>query len=233
MSQNKNYTKKLSLRLEKARMDDFDAKVGFNADVSGSMDDHYQDGTMQKLNEILLEVALRFDDNNEMDMHAFNSRSISIPNMNENNVETYIRDNLSRHVGGTTYCAESIRYFVDEWFSEYTKKPSFFGGMFGQKESVHTSKKDQFPGFLIVQTDGNFHDEDEVTKVIAEINEKYNMFVTFVGIGISGGYITNLAARYNNVQAVIIEDFDHIDEDVLYDSLITDKVHDFFFPESN
>lgn len=227
---NKNYSKKLSLRLEKAHMDDFDAKVGFDADVSGSMDDHYSDGSMQKLNEILLEVALRFDDNNEMDMRAFNSRSIEIPNMNESNIDSYIDEHLQKYVGGTTYCADSIRHFVDEWFSEYTKKASFFGSVFGQKNAVHTKKEDQFPGFLIVQTDGNFHDESDVESIIAEINEKYNMFVTFVGIGISGGFISGLASRYDNVQVVLIEDFDSIDPDMLYDNLITEKVSSFFHP---
>lgn len=230
-------TKKLQFHLEKEEMDDFVSRVGFVTDASGSMTRHYRSGFMQHLNECLLAVGVKFDDNREMDVKMFSDSSYDLPGMTEENFENYIKDNIlnsKENIWGITNYAPPIESFVKDWFSgcvEKVKKPSVFGSLFGSKTvEKYIPREEQMPGFLMFQTDGSLHDEAETIKILDFINKNLNMFIVFIAVGEEEDFtfVKKMAEIYDNVDCVMFDGQTSIDEDTLYDTLISDKVHNFF-----
>lgn len=57
---------------------------------SGSMTSLYQSGEIQNVLTRLLPLALKFDDNGELEVYVFNTSCIQMPSMNLSNYESYI-----------------------------------------------------------------------------------------------------------------------------------------------
>lgn len=224
--------KKLEYRLEKEELDEFVARVGFATDESGSMDGLYSSGFMDSLNEILLPLAIKFDDNREMDMKAFDNNARDLEPMTEENYIGYVQRNI--RVGGGTSFAPVIQSFVDDWFEEskVEKKTSFFSKLFSSDSTNQGYKpqKEQRPAYLILQTDGQLSDEDKTQELLNYIEDNLNMFITFIGVGNRRyfQFITDAADKFSNVNVIHITN-NSLDEDVIYDGLVNDKVRDFFF----
>lgn len=139
------------------------ARVALAMDYSGSMRELYYSGDVQDVITRLLPIALKFDDNGELESWLFSTQCDGLPAVNINNYKGYVDKVMLKSrmlMGGTRYAPvleEIVKYYKD-------KHPS------------------DIPAFVMFITDGENSDPRDTENVIRELS-KYNMFVQFVGIG--------------------------------------------------
>lgn len=139
------------------------ARVALAMDYSGSMSELYYSGDVQDVITRLLPIALKFDDNGELESWLFSTQCDGLPAVNINNYKNYVDKVMLKSrmsMGGTRYAPvleEIVKYYKD-------KHPS------------------DIPEFVMFITDGENSDPRDTENVIRELSN-YNMFVQFVGIG--------------------------------------------------
>ena len=139
------------------------ARVALAMDYSGSMSELYYSGDVQDVITRLLPIALKFDDNGELESWLFSTQCDGLPAVNINNYKGYVDKVMLKSrmsMGGTRYAPvleEIVKYYKD-------KHPS------------------DVPAFVMFITDGENSDPRDTENIIRELSN-YNMFVQFVGIG--------------------------------------------------
>ena len=181
------------------------ARVAVAMDYSGSMDDLYYDGSVQKVMTRLFPLALKFDDNGELESWLFSDGYKQMKPMNMSNYETYVKNVMQKSgfsMGGTYYAPvlkDLVYYYKD-------KEPS------------------TTPAFIIFITDGDNFDENHTNKIIKELS-KYNMFIQFIGIGDSQfNYLKQLddlpGREQDNTGFFTVKDMNKMTDEQLYTELL-------------
>lgn len=189
----------------KIDMTKHNAKVALAMDYSGSMDSLYRNGSVQDVITRLLPIALKFDDNGELESWLFSNGSHMLQPVNINNYKTYVKKHMLASdfsMGGTNYAPvlkSILNYYED------------------QTSNV--------PAFVIFITDGENWDEEETNSIIRKIS-KYNMFVQFVGIGNENfAYLKkldNLSGREcDNTGFINVKDMNQMNDEELYKTLLS------------
>ena len=75
----------VSLTKKNPTLTNLRSRVGVVLDYSGSMGSHYRNGDMQQLLEVLIPLALQFDDNGALDFWIFHDGFYRIGEVNMNN----------------------------------------------------------------------------------------------------------------------------------------------------
>lgn len=180
------------------------ARVFVVMDRSGSMQHLYTSGAVQDVLTRLLPLALRFDDNGELEVYVFNEDCDQMPSMNLQNYENYVQEMiLSRNYGpggGTNY-APIIKQTI---------------------KNYNDGCPD--PAFGIVITDGENWDPDETDKAVRK-SSKHRIFYQFVGIGRENfKYLQKLdnldGRKVDNTAFIKVSDISKLDDDQLYDKLL-------------
>lgn len=114
-------TKKVEVVLDLRKIADLKAQVHLTIDGSGSMDYLYRNGTVQKTVDRLSAVAVKFDDNQELDVSIFssgvNEAEPATPAMFGSYVDQeLLRKNLVPF--GGTYYVPFINLVVEKYFSQ-------------------------------------------------------------------------------------------------------------------
>ncbi|WCK57063.1 VWA domain-containing protein (plasmid) [Aneurinibacillus sp. Ricciae_BoGa-3] len=194
-----------SICLEKKSLD-LIARVGVAMDDSGSMEKLFKNGTVQTTVERFLPVALRLDDNRELDIWLFSEGYKRLPSITERDFYDYVnREVMSKASWGGTNYAPIIRDIVKKYAVE---EPS------------------PVPTFIIFVTDGENWDKEEAKRAITEAS-KHNIFFQFVGIGRESFQflqkLDDLEGRYiDNADFFKIEDINSLSDERLYDMLMTE-----------
>ena len=96
----------VKLCLDKKPLENLTSRVGVCMDFSGSMWEHYENGTVQAVMEMIFPIALQFDDNGEMEVWIFDNTFHRLPNMTEENYYGYVQREIigKFNMGGTDYC---------------------------------------------------------------------------------------------------------------------------------
>lgn len=198
------------ISLEKKSGFNFDghrAKVAVVMDYSGSMSDLYRSGAVQDVLTRLMPLALRFDDNGELDVWIFDDRYHRLESMTLDNFETYVRSEImdkGYRMGCTSYAPvlEDVlhKYFV---------------------EDVSSS---DIPTFVIFITDGANDDKRATDNIIKESSYK-NIFIQFVGIGRSSfeylEKLDDLTGRpIDNTGFIKVSDMASVSDEGLYEMLL-------------
>ena len=114
---------KTLITLEKKSGFSFDghrAKVAVAMDYSGSMSSLYRNGAVQAVLTRLMPLALRFDDNGELDVWLFDNEYRRMPSMDLSNFDSYVDNEILRnrwHMGGTNY-APVLEDMLKKYFKE-------------------------------------------------------------------------------------------------------------------
>lgn len=114
------------LCLEKQEVISQPARVALVIDASGSMQSLYMNGTVQAVMEKLFPIALKLDDNGEMEFWCFSDEFQKFPNVTMENYYGYINKYVYGHVdmGGTNY-APVMHDVVDTYmFKDRCNLPS-------------------------------------------------------------------------------------------------------------
>lgn len=203
------------------------AQVVLVLDYSGSAEDMYKSGFMQRVIERIVPVAMQFDDNGEMELYLFQNSCIKHPkNVNASNVDGIInREILGKYSFGGTQYAPAINKILEEYVpSSVPEKKSFFGSMFGGKQNITDNTKD--PVYVIFITDGDNSDKSNTEDAIKEAS-KYGVFFQFVGIGNASmsflDKLDTMSGRFvDNANFFQVNDLDKISDKELYQRLLAE-----------
>lgn len=181
------------------------AQVAFVEDYSGSMSGLFRNGAVQRTVTRLLPIALKFDDNGELESWLFSNGSEKLEPITANNYGNYVKEVMLQarmRMGGTEYAPvlrDVVRFY---------------------KNRVSTT-----PAFIIFVTDGDNWDESETDAIVRELSN-YNVFVQFVGIGTDSNFnylrkLDNLSGRkHDNTGFIAVADMDKLTDEQLYTELL-------------
>lgn len=194
----------LGVSLEKKNMRNTVARVAVAIDKSGSMGNLYRNGKVQELIERLLPIALKLDDNGELDVWAFNTGFNRYKSITELDFEGYVSRTVGNPSGGTNYSP-----VMNDIFKKYTKE-----------------EPSKIPTYVIFITDGENGDYSETERIIKETSN-YNIFWQFVGIGYERfdflRKLDELQGRtVDNANFFSINDISQITDTELYDRLLNE-----------
>lgn len=190
----------------KTNMTSHVARVAVAMDYSGSMSGMFRNGMVQDVITRLLPIALKFDDNGELESWLFSEDCERLSAVTMSNYENYVKKvmlNANMYMGGTSY-APVLKDMVDHY---KVKEPS------------------TTPAFIIFITDGDNWDEDATNEVVRELSN-YNMFVQFVGIGTGSSFkylkaLDNLSGRaHDNTGFIAVKDMNKMDDQELYNEML-------------
>ncbi|HEY9062550.1 MAG TPA: VWA domain-containing protein [Pseudobacteroides sp.] len=195
--------------LEKKTDNNIISRVGLVIDISGSMRKLYKEGIIQEVVERIFPIAKRFDDDELLDMWIFASSYNRLPQVNENNFDTFIQKEVldkrpSCSWGGTEYnpvMSDVIEYYKDS----------------------------ATPAFVIFITDGSNSDKT-LTKDTLRQASFYPIFWQYIGIGKEKfdflERLDELNGRFvDNANFFKLNDLQEINDNDLYSRLLTE------FPE--
>ena len=180
------------------------ARVFVVLDASGSMDYLFSSGSVQETLTRILPLALKFDDNGELEVFRFSNNSKHLASMTLKNYEDYVTKEIIKKGygpdGGTNYAP-----VLNDTISEYK------GGS-------------PYPAFGIFITDGDNWDYVETDSVVIK-SSHYKIFYQFVGIGGSDfpylEKLDNLEGRpVDNTAFIKVEDLAKLSDDELYAKLL-------------
>lgn len=180
------------------------ARVFVVMDRSGSMYFNFHNGKVQDVLTRLLPLALKFDDNGELEVYVFNTKCKQMPAMNLQNYENYVKQQILQKgyepQGGTCYAP-----VINQTVADY-------------------NDGDPNPAFGIVITDGENSDERETDRAVRG-SSNYRNFYQFVGIGNERfRYLQKLddltGRAVDNTAFIKVEDFAKLTDDELYDLLL-------------
>ena len=233
-----NLRKSVAIVLEKRKLPQVTCAVAATFDISGSMQQLYGSGAVQEIAEKLFAIALKFDDNGNLDAWAFHNDTFELEGITEKNYATFVTEQIlhNRQVrlwGGTSYCPalESIdNFYYGTKDSDTTVMPSGFfskvGKLFGNSSPVQThavpdaDRETSTPVFLMFLTDGENDDATASMRYLKELQKK-NIYVEFVGIGNAPfNFCRTAADALPNVGFVQIKDITQISDDDLYEQLL-------------
>lgn len=166
--------------------------------------DLYQNGYVQEVLTRLLPLALKFDDNGELEVYVFNTTCTRLPSMQLHNYDTYVKNVILRNnygpCSGTNYAP-----VICQTISDY-------------------NDGSPYPAFGIVITDGNSNDKSATDQAIRRSSE-YKIFYQFVGIGNENfKYLENLddleGRKVDNTAFIKVSDFSQLDDEQLYAKLL-------------
>ena len=183
------------------------AKVAVAMDYSGSMTSLYASGAVQRILTRLMPLALRFDDNGELDVWIFSNDKDRLESMTIENFDTYVKKEIvaKGYRMGSTYYAPCIRDMLHKYFVE-------------DKDTAN------YPTFVVFITDGENFDHAETDSVIRE-SSKQNMFIQFVGIGNERfSYLQKLddlgGRPVDNTGFIKVADMERLDDEDLFQLLL-------------
>ena len=201
---------KTLITLEKKSGFNFDghrAKVAVAMDYSGSMRSLYRDGSVQNVLTRLMPLALKFDDNGELDVWIFDDNFKRMESMDMSNYANYVDEEIlskGYHMGATNY-APVLQDMLKKYF----------------KEDIMSAKD---PTFVIFITDGANADKRNTDDVIRESANK-NIFIQFVGIGNADfpylEKLDDLTGRVvDNTGFIKVSDMSRVSDEQLFEMLL-------------
>lgn len=181
------------------------ARVALAMDYSGSMSNLFANGSIQDVITRLLPIALKFDDNGELESWLFSDDKERLDAVTINNYKNYVKKvmmNARMSMGGTNYAPvlkDIVKYYKDV-------EPS------------------EIPAFIIFITDGENWDTEQTNRIVKELSN-YNMFVQFIGIGNENfKYLKSLddmrGRKYDNTGFTAVKDMNQMTDEELYTEIL-------------
>ena len=181
------------------------ARVAVAMDYSGSMSNLFYNGSVQDVITRLLPIALKFDDNGELESWLFSNDFDRLDAVTIKNYKNYVRKVMMKsgmNMGGTNYAPvlrDMITYYKDV-------EPS------------------SIPSFIIFITDGDNWDTSETNDIIKELSN-YNIFVQFIGIGDAQfNYLRSLddmkGRKNDNTGFTAVRDMNKMSDEELYTEIL-------------
>ncbi len=175
------------------------ARVALAVDISGSMNQMFRAGTVQRVVERILALAMKFDDNGAIDVFLFGVNDYECGELNESGFYGYVE----REIIAKRKLENGTRY----------------AGVMQRILEKYTAEKGD-PAYVMFLTDGDNGDVAQSEKVIIEAS-RHAVFWQFIGIGIASfeflQQLDTMSGRFiDNANFFKVNDLDKITDDDLY-----------------
>ena len=185
------------------------SRVALVLDKSGSMRKLYKDGSVQKLLERLFPLALKFDDNGELDFWLFNDALIRMPSVTTDNFYNYVDTEIMNGLAAKFWGQTLYSPVMEDVFNKYVKE-----------------EPSKIPSYVIFITDGNNSDKRK-TKEVLSFASHHNIFWQYIGIGNEKfdflKKLDDLNNRFiDNANFFEINNLDSISDPQLYELLLNE-----------
>lgn len=211
-------------------------RVGLALDISGSARGLYDNGTIQKVVDRLLALAMKFDDDGSMDMWAFSNGFSRLNPATADVFQGYVHREIMNNGDidkwrGTNY-APVMNDILDMYFREpagaVAQVKSFFGKLFGKKQAATAAPAvdaSQIPALNLFVTDGANDDRSDTENLLRLAASDHKVYWQMVGVGSPHqfGFIKQMADELPNVGFVNLSSL-NISEDSLYAEIITKEL---------
>lgn len=196
---NETFKKVISLK----KKDDIKARVSLVMDYSGSMKHLYDNGVVSDTFTRLLPLALKFDDNGELEAWLFSNFTCRLPEVTINNYKTFVEEEIlnSDYNMGGTYFSPTIEDIRERY---YNQEPS------------------EINNYVIFITDGSNFDVESTQVSLSKLDSK-----TFIQFICMGGHfkseisvIQKMLAPFNNTGIIRIDNIDKVSNKALYEALM-------------
>lgn len=225
-------TKKFELNLEKAGVVTIPTlEVMLAVDKSGSMDPLFRQGYVDRAVNLFLPLALKFDDNGQIEVGFFNSTFHEAPFAIAEDCGQYLKKSGQSADGGTCF-APIIEAFETQRGGTVTeqvvtKAKGLWGRLTGKTETATVTTpavtQTQYRGYAAIITDGANFDKAEFEAELAKTNG--NTFFQFIGIGtgVETKYLTEIAAKYKHVAYFELRNPSNFTDDKFYEEIVNSK----------
>ncbi|WP_414443756.1 VWA domain-containing protein [Burkholderia sp. 22PA0106] len=211
-------------------------RVGAALDMSGSAAPLYESGIIQETHDRILGIALKFDDNGEVDTWTFTEGFDRLPTATPDNYGSYIGEHVLngpiKKWGGTRY-APVMGDIVDFFFRtpqprSEPKRGGFLSRLFGGGDTMPAApaaspEGAHLPAWVLFITDGQnpSQDRDRVRRLLAD-SQHFPLYWSLIGVGDPDefGFLAEIADEMPNVGFLHLESLDVPDEQI-YEHLIT------------
>ncbi|WP_440114593.1 VWA domain-containing protein [Paenibacillus sp. QZ-Y1] len=199
--------RKVTLSLEKKKVDPIQARVAVVFDASGSMYHLYRKGVVQEAFERILAIAAAFDDNGELDVWFFAKDFLRAPSVTAQDFENYIGRTYTLGSKGGTNNEPPV---MEDVIRKYTiEEPNV-----------------KIPTYIIFFSDGGVSQKGKIMRLITESSTK-NLFWQFVGLG-KANYgilekLDDMSGRFiDNADFFALDDISKVSDEELYDRLLNE-----------
>lgn len=213
-------------------------RVGAAFDVSGSAEHLFKSGIMQETVNRLLPVAMRFDDNGEMDVWSFDTGFDQLATVSKMDYEDYIKrevlgNNEISKWGGTNYggVMNAMSEFYFPQVGKAAKAPAssgFMSKLFGKPAPAAApspaSSSALVPAMALFITDGANNDRAKAREVLAS-SVDVPVYWQLIGVGNPREFtfLEEMADELPHVGFVHLSSLSLSDEQ-LYDKLLSDEL---------
>lgn len=159
-------TKKSLISLEKSNLLNIKARVALVLDYSGSMDQQYRSGDVQRVLDRIMPLALNFDDDGQFECWAFAQKSLRLSDIHLNNLKGYIE-------------TEKGGYKNWQAGARYNNEPAVLEQVLEYFTQQHPS---QDPVYVVFISDGGITETGKIKKILKAASSQ-PIFWQFVGIG--------------------------------------------------
>ncbi len=220
--------KKTDIVLKKRGITPIPSQVALAIDISGSMEDEYRDGIVQKVVERCLAVAMKFDADRQLDVWVFNSSTQYVGTVREPSIPDFVTREILRNPqvrkwGGTAY-APVLEAIQDHYYGRAGKKAGMLGRLFGARDqagSEAVQAAGDTPVMVMLITDGENSDAPAFEATLAALRAR-RAYVQFVGIGNSDlGYLARVAEAEPHAGFVMLREFRRVSDEQLLEALLS------------
>ncbi|BCM92265.1 general stress protein 16U [Abditibacteriota bacterium] len=205
-----NLSKTLAVSLDKKGLKDIVARVALVLDASGSMTYQYEKGNVQGVVDRIATLAMRLDDDGELDTWGFASRHARLPSVSLANVNGYVKEITKKH---------SFMSIIGNLGVNNNEPPVM-------REILQFYWNSPLPAFVVFISDGGVGSSNAIKEVLIEAS-RYPIFWQFVGLGGSNyGILEDLdtmrGRTVDNANFFPIDDWNRVSDAQLYDRLLNE-----------
>lgn len=231
-------SKKFQLNLEKVGVLQIPTlRTKLAVDKSGSMDEEFRDGLVERTIALFTGAALKFDDDGKLEMGFFNTSMTLTEDAQASDNGNYLRRVRQSAGGGTSY-APIIRAFEGRRVlaeaapapAAAPEKKGFFAGIFSRGAAAPAPaapaanpNDSEFRSYVGIVTDGDAGDERQFEAEMAKSSgDTFYQFIA-IGNGVTTRYLTEIAAKYPHVAFLHLPEPKKTSDDDFYKLLCNDK----------
>lgn len=210
-------------------------------DKSGSMENEFRQGLVDRTIALFTAAALKFDDDGQLEMGFFNNFMERTPDATEKDAGNYLRRVRQSAGGGTSYAPIIVEFeskrvapvTADSAPAPAPEKKGFFASLFGKKtEPVVTAPADSglksgecaVRAYVGVITDGDANDNRQFEAALDRTSgDTFFQFIA-IGNGVRTEYLTAIAAKYPHVAFMHLPNPKTTTDEQFYEHLCNDKL---------
>ncbi len=197
-------------------------RVGAALDISGSTKQMYNKGVIQETVDRLLAIAMKFDDNGQIDMWSFTDGFDRLQTATARDYGNYVTRHILGNVEVTKWGATSYAPVIKDMVRHYfgLAPLALLGKLFGTKSAGSNAPQ---AAMILFITDGANSDHDAAAEILRECGNK-KVYFQMVGVGPENefGFIKQMARELPNVGFVNFSSLE-VSDDVIYGALISEE----------